>query len=105
MCARSFHEPGPLWNAVVLAISLCYWQSGPNHANAEEAALPEFLIRSWDNEDGLPSAPVRAVARTPDGYLWIGTDQGLARFDGVRFVTLTTNDTSLGDNRITSLFV
>jgi ligand-binding sensor domain-containing protein/signal transduction histidine kinase len=82
-------------------------QSGLNRANAaEEATLPEFLVRSWDNEDGLPSAPVRAVARTPDGYLWIGTDQGLARFDGVRFVTLTTNDTpSLGDNRITSLLV
>jgi ligand-binding sensor domain-containing protein/signal transduction histidine kinase len=92
---------------VVLAIMLCYWQGGLNRAiAAEEATLPEFLVRTWDNEDGLPSAPVRAVARTPDGYLWIGTDQGLARFDGVRFVTLTTNDTpALGDNRIISLFV
>ena len=30
--------------------------------------------------------PVRAIAQTPDGYLWLATNTGLFRFDGIRFV-------------------
>jgi ligand-binding sensor domain-containing protein/signal transduction histidine kinase len=72
----------------------------------EKVTLQDFLVRSWDREDGLPAADVRAIARTLDGYLWVGTTRGLVRFDGVRFVTLTTNDVpALGDNRITCLLV
>ena len=43
-------------------------------------------------EDGLPHNIVQAVEQTADGYLWIGTREGLARFDGVEFreVELTT---------------
>lgn len=37
-------------------------------------------------DDGLPSTRINAIARTPDGYLWVGTPNGLARFDGARFV-------------------
>lgn len=48
----------------------------------------EFLIQSWTGEDGLPGNTVTSVAQTPDGYLWVGTLGGLARFDGVRFVTV-----------------
>ena len=48
----------------------------------------EFLIRNWTREDGLPGNTVMAVAQTPDGYLWVGTLDGLARFDGVRFVPM-----------------
>ena len=39
----------------------------------------------WQIEDGLPHNYVNAIAHAPDGYLLIGTDEGLARFDGVRF--------------------
>jgi len=46
----------------------------------------EFLIQNWTREDGLPGSTVTAVAQTPDGYLWVGTLNGLVRFDGVRFV-------------------
>jgi signal transduction histidine kinase/streptogramin lyase len=55
-------------------------------AVAEEAAgNPDtpFLIRSWQNQQGLPNNTVNAVTQTRDGYLWLGTDEGLARFDGV----------------------
>jgi ligand-binding sensor domain-containing protein/signal transduction histidine kinase len=48
----------------------------------------EFLIRGWTREDGVPGNTVTAVAQTPDGYLWVGTLNGLARFDGVRFVNV-----------------
>src|SRR5262245_42415239 len=45
----------------------------------------EYLIENWTTEDGLPGNAVTGIAQTPDGYLWIGTFAGLARFDGVRF--------------------
>ncbi|MGA2500944.1 MAG: two-component regulator propeller domain-containing protein, partial [Tepidisphaeraceae bacterium] len=48
---------------------------------------PSFVVKSWRTIDGLPQNSVGALAQTPDGYLWIGTRGGLARFDGVRFRT------------------
>src|SRR5262245_53623880 len=43
-------------------------------------------MSSWTVENGLPENTVLALAAAPDGYLWAGTWNGLARFDGVRFV-------------------
>jgi ligand-binding sensor domain-containing protein len=48
-------------------------------------AAPRFLARVWQSEDGLPSNVVRAVAQAADGYLWVGTAEGVVRFDGKRF--------------------
>lgn len=45
-----------------------------------------FSFQSWQKEQGLPPGPVRALTQTHDGYLWIGNEDGLARFDGLRFV-------------------
>jgi ligand-binding sensor domain-containing protein/signal transduction histidine kinase len=51
-------------------------------------AAVEYSSRSWQMEDGLPHTVVQAVKQTRDGYLWVGTREGLARFDGVRFLPL-----------------
>ena len=51
------------------------------------AATADYLVDVWDTENNLPGSTVTAIAQTPDGYLWVGTYNGLARFDGVRFVT------------------
>src|SRR5215469_6829179 len=40
----------------------------------------------WRFRDGVAKEPIRSMAQTPDGYLWLGTDFGLYRFDGVRAV-------------------
>ncbi len=45
----------------------------------------QFRLDSWKVRDGLPSDVVRSILQTREGYLWIGTQEGLARFDGVRF--------------------
>lgn len=45
----------------------------------------EWLSARWTIENGLPQNTVRALCRTRDGYLWLGTRSGLVRFDGVRF--------------------
>ncbi|MGC4051170.1 MAG: two-component regulator propeller domain-containing protein [Paludibaculum sp.] len=49
-------------------------------------ALSQFHKRNWQVQDGLPRNYVMAVEPSGDGYLLVGTDEGLARFDGVRFV-------------------
>lgn len=61
-------------------------------AGARAVGNADFITRLWQMEDGLPHNNVEAVAQTPDGYLWVGTSAGLARFDGVRFVVFDTNN-------------
>ena len=48
-------------------------------------ALTQYKIDSWQTEQGLPLNTVQALFQSRDGYLWVGTAGGLARFDGVRF--------------------
>ena len=65
----------------------------------------EYLANLWQTEDGLPDGTVLAVAQTPDGYLWAGTRNGLARFDGRRFQTFDPRNTpELADAVIRHLF-
>ncbi len=45
-----------------------------------------YNVRAWQTDEGLPHNSVHALAQTPDGYLWVGTHEGLARFDGARFL-------------------
>jgi signal transduction histidine kinase/ligand-binding sensor domain-containing protein len=55
-------------------------------------------------DDGLPQSSVTCLSQTPDGYLWVGTRNGLARFDGVRFVSYRPATTpALGTGRIAAL--
>lgn len=72
---------------------------------AQESANPadaSFLIRSWQTEQGLPNNTVSAIAQTRDGYLWLGTGEGLARFDGVNCRVLGVKD-GLESLRISAL--
>jgi ligand-binding sensor domain-containing protein/signal transduction histidine kinase len=76
-------------------------------AVAEAVAAPaDYLVDAWDTENGLPGSTVTAIAQTPDGYLWVGTYAGLARFDGVRFVTFDpANTPELSQARVQGLFL
>lgn len=51
-----------------------------------------YLHRSWQFEEGLPQNTVQAVLQTKDGYLWVGIQKGLARFDGVQFTVFDSNN-------------
>ena len=53
----------------------------------------DFVIVGWQVQDGLPSARLLEVLQTRDGYLWLATLEGLARFDGVRFERFYDSDT------------
>jgi signal transduction histidine kinase/ligand-binding sensor domain-containing protein len=48
------------------------------------AASP-WSVRVWQSEEGLPNNSINSLTQTPDGYLWLATDAGIVRFDGVRF--------------------
>src|SRR5436305_156279 len=48
-----------------------------------------FQLQHWTTENGLPGNTLTSILQTRDGYLWIGTKAGLARFDGVRFRVFT----------------
>jgi signal transduction histidine kinase/ligand-binding sensor domain-containing protein/CheY-like chemotaxis protein len=49
-------------------------------------ALTQARLSVWTNESGLPQGKINTILQTTDGYLWMGTEEGLVRFDGVRFV-------------------
>ncbi len=67
---------------------------------------PDYARQTWDTETGLPQNSVHAIAQTRDGYMWFGTEGGLARFDGVRFTIFNTRNTpQLHSNDIRSLLV
>lgn len=74
--------------------------------DAGAAMLQEdYVVRVWDTRQGLPVDAVRAIAQTPDGYLWVGTFGGLARFDGNRFQVFDVSNTpELPNNLINALY-
>jgi len=69
-------------------------------------ATTDYLMDGWGTENNLPSSTVTSLAQTPDGYLWVGTYDGLARFDGARFVTFDpANQPALSQPRVQDLFL
>src|ERR1043165_4021402 len=80
--------------------------SGAGSANAlvPRRELSQFGHEVWLTENGLPQNTVHAIAQTPDGYIWIGTEEGLARFDGVKFTVFDKQNTpEIKSNYIRSL--
>ena len=74
-------------------------------SSAIEYIQSEYLVESWQTEQGLPDNYVNAIAQTPDGYLWVATFNGLARFNGVEFVVFNAANTpALLTSRITNLY-
>jgi signal transduction histidine kinase/ligand-binding sensor domain-containing protein len=80
---------------------------GASGANSRPVpAHSEYLVDAWETEAGLPQNSVTAIAQTPDGYLWLGTFNGLVRFDGVRFTVFDAANTgALASSRIIHLLV
>ena len=52
---------------------------------SDAATLEQYIARSWTHKDGLPSTLIYATTQTRDGYIWLGTSDGLVRFDGIKF--------------------
>jgi|GEM_PF-1671157 PAS domain S-box-containing protein len=66
--------------------------------------LSDFIIDVWNQDKGLSAKVISAILQTRDGYIWLATDEGLIRFDGVQFTTFDNSYTKeIPDNYITSL--
>jgi signal transduction histidine kinase/ligand-binding sensor domain-containing protein len=75
--------------------------AAPGYALDPSRTLTQYVHRIWQVQQGLPQASVYAVTQTRDGYLWLGTQTGLVRFDGVRFTTIG----QLGEVSLTNVWV
>jgi ligand-binding sensor domain-containing protein/signal transduction histidine kinase len=79
---------------LLLAAVICF--APPGIAGSVDGPLADYTITTWNENDGLPAGRIRSIAQDPDGYLWLATDAGLVRFDGVRFDTWS----ALGETRL-----
>src|SRR5262245_55983332 len=74
----------------LLLLALCCALESRAAANPAAAhGLDDFTVRTWNENDGLSVSRITAIAQDHDGYLWLGTDLGLVKFDGVRFLPMT----------------
>ncbi len=72
--------------------------------SATASEPPQYNSRTWQTDDGLPHNTIQALVQSRDGYLWVGTLQGLARFDGVRFTVFDSHNTpALSNPSVTAL--
>jgi signal transduction histidine kinase/ligand-binding sensor domain-containing protein len=85
------------------ACAAMLWLSPPARALDSNKSLTQYSRTAWTQEHGLPQDTVRAITQTTDGYLWLGTDEGLARFDGYEFVVFSKSRGQLPADSVTAL--
>jgi PAS domain S-box-containing protein len=77
-----------LWVTVIAASGL-FLLPGRLVALDSSRTVYQYNCRTWTRQAGLPVNAIRAIAQTKDGYLWLGTQKGLVRFDGMEFKTIS----------------
>lgn len=91
---------------VILAVFAIFAATLPALTLPSKGTLDGLSRRLWEAEDGLPDQTINALAQTPDGSLWIGTEGGLVRFDGIQFSSYDRESVRDGINRgVNALFV
>lgn len=71
-------------HSVLLALTCLVLILGWNRTTTAQEKPFKYLHNAWDTEHGLPQNDVTQLIQTRDGYLWLGTNGGLVRFDGIR---------------------
>ncbi|MCP3961446.1 MAG: hypothetical protein GY719_26680 [bacterium] len=85
-------ERGRADRFAALVIGLLLWTT-PLQALTPGKAVDQYQLDVWGADEGLPNSSVWAILQTADGYLWLATYAGLARFDGVRFTVFNAGNT------------
>ncbi len=89
-----------LFSAAASGQSLKFRGPDPNKA------INQYIHEAWQTDNGLPQNSIDAIRQTKDGFLWLGTQEGLVRFDGVQFTVYDkTNTPEIQQNHIVSLTV
>src|SRR5262245_11719131 len=81
-----------LFALAIASVLLALCAARSTAADATTSVL-DFTTASWSEKDGLPSSYITSLTQDTSGYLWIGTAEGLVRFDGYRFTNWTTEAT------------
>ena len=84
------------WQPFCVFVCLCaslHIIEGTAEALNPNQKITQYSLTQWGHRDGLPSTTIYAIAQTPDGFLWLGTSDGLVRFDGLRFVRIPLSKT------------
>jgi len=80
------------WRSFRVLICLCASlriMGGTAKALSPEQDITQYSLTQWGHRDGLRSTALFTIAQTADGFLWLGTSDGLVRFDGLRFVPVS----------------
>jgi signal transduction histidine kinase/ligand-binding sensor domain-containing protein len=95
----------PAWPVICFGLGLV-WATLGSLGGELSTDTGDYSVENWQLEAGLPQISITSIAQTPDGYLWLGTFNGLVRFDGVRFAVYDEGNTPrLGSNGIRQLEV
>ena len=94
---RGLNPRSPLGGCLVAFLLFTQPASGQSWVSGK------FISRAWTEADGLPNDSVTAILQSRDGFLWIGTQAGLARFDGITFRKVAFPGISGSNVRITDL--
>jgi ligand-binding sensor domain-containing protein len=78
--------------ALVIFAAVCPFDHG--WALDPGKATSQYKADYWNAENGFPGGQISSFAQTPDGYLWIGTDTGLVRFDGLSFLPVRQTESA-----------
>lgn len=87
----------------VLALLFAFSAAIPSAALDPHKTIAQYAHTVWTTKNGLPEADVMAILQTRDGYVWVGSEEGLARFDGVTFTVFDHRNSPLPNNRIQAL--
>ena len=71
----------------------------PARTATAPTATPEYGVDFWREAEGLSQSRIRCITQTKDGYLWLGTDNGLVRFNGSSFTAFTVETGSLRETK------
>ncbi|MEH6396550.1 ligand-binding sensor domain-containing diguanylate cyclase [Pseudoalteromonas sp.] len=83
---------------LVIIVLLCSMPS--------KASITDYVVQQWNMQNGLPSQSLKSVVQDEQGYMWLGTQFGLSRFDGNTFTNYNTlNSNFLPSNGINKLLV
>ena len=78
---------------LTILVLLCLAEPFPAAALDPSKSVSQYNCKNWTRDEGLPGNRINAITQTSDGYLWLGTQKGLARFDGVQFTSVAPPDT------------
>ena len=70
----------------LMMVFMLFCAAGAAHALDPAREASQYIRNRWTIDNGFPGGQISSIAQTGDGYLWIGTDRGLVRFDGINFV-------------------